>query len=290
MTARQALVATVDMFTPVVDDPYVYGAVAAANSLSDAYAMAARPFLALSVLAIPAGWPVAIPQAILRGAGEKVREAGAWIAGGHSLQDEEPKFGLVVLAWVDPDRMLRKNGLRPGDHLVLTKPLGTGTITTALKQSRAEPAHVALAQDWMMRLNRDAALAAQEAGLQAATDITGYGLLGHAWEMAESSGVRLRIRWEAVPIMEPAFQYARMGIFPGGSFSNYETYSPHVTFTRPLEQPEQLLLFDAQTSGGLLLGVPEEKLAAFRAAAERLGQPYWVIGQAEAGDPAIVVE
>lgn len=287
--ATRALVATVDVFTPVVDDPYVYGAVAAANSLSDAYAMAADPFLALSVLAIPPSWPADIPQAIVRGAGEKVKEAGAWLAGGHSLQDEEPKFGLVVLAWVHPQRMLRKNGLRPGDRLVLTKPLGTGTITTALKHQKAKPEHVALVQEWMMRLNREAAWAAREAHLQAGTDITGYGLLGHAWEMAEASRVRLVLEWLRIPFLDPAFQYAREGIFPGGTFSNYKVFGPHVTFARPLEEPERLLLFDAQTSGGLLLGVPEHAWDAFIQAARTHNLVYWVIGYVEAGDPHIVV-
>lgn len=289
VTAERALVATVDLFTPVVDDPYVYGAVAAANALSDVYAMGGEPFLALNILAIPPQWPPEIPQAILRGGAEKVKEAGAVLAGGHSLQDEEPKYGLIALGWVSPGTMLRKDQLRPGDSLVLTKPLGTGTITTALKQGKAKPEHVDMTQRWMMRLNHIASRVAREAGLRAATDVTGFGLLGHAWEMAQASGVGLELRWSAIPILEPAYTYARLGIFPGGTYSNVEAYGAHVTFEIAIEEPERLLLFDAQTSGGLLLGVPAEKWEIFRTLAREKGLLYWTIGRVVKAEPHIWV-
>ena len=289
VTADRALVATVDLFTPVVDDPYVYGAVAAANALSDVYAMGGEPFLALNILAIPPQWPPEIPQAIVQGGAEKVKEAGAVLAGGHSLQDEEPKYGLIALGWVHPERMLRKDRLRPRDRLVLTKPLGMGTITTALKQGKAAPEHVRMAQKWMMRLNRTAAHVAREAHLRAATDVTGFGLLGHAWEMAQASGVGLELQWSAIPILEPAYTYARLGIFPGGTYANVETYGPHVTFEVPLEESQRLLLFDAQTSGGLLLGVPAEKWEIFRTLAREKSLLYWTIGRVVKAEPHIWV-
>ncbi len=282
-----ALAVTVDVFTPVVDDPYIYGAIAAANSMSDIYAMGGQPFLALNVLAIPPQWSSEIGQAILRGGAEKVREAGAFLVGGHTLQDEEPKYGLVVLGRVHPERMLRKDRLRPGDRLVLTKPLGMGAITTALKREKADPQHVLLAQEWMMRLNQVASEVAVRVGLEAATDITGFGLLGHAWEMAQSSGVALELVWESIPVLNPAFQYAAQGIFPGGTYANRETYGPHVTFSEDIEEAHQLLLFDAQTSGGLLLGIPEDRWDAFRRVARARGLMYWVIGRVREGEPHI---
>ena len=284
-----ALAVTVDVFTPVVDDPYTYGAIAAANSMSDIYAMGGQPFLALNVLAVPPQWPPDVAQAILRGGAEKVREAGAYLVGGHTLQDEEPKYGLVVLGRVDPSHMLRKSGLRPGDRLVMTKPLGMGTITTALKQGKAEPRHVDLAQEWMMRLNRLASEVALRTGVQAATDITGFGLLGHAWEMAQASGVALEFIWERIPILDPAYHYAEQGIFPGGTYANRETYAPHVTFAEDIRQEEGLLLFDAQTSGGLLLGVPEALWSRFRDVARTRGLMYWMVGWVLEGSPHIYV-
>lgn len=289
VTPDFALAVTVDVFTPVVDDPYIYGAIAAANSMSDIYAMGGQPFLALNVLAVPPQWPPEVAQTILRGGAEKVWEAGAYLVGGHTLQDEEPKYGLVVLGRVDPARMLRKGRLRPGDLLVMTKPLGMGTITTALKQGKAEPRHVDLAQEWMMRLNRLASEVALAAGVQAATDITGFGLLGHAWEMAQASKVALEFVWERIPILDPAHRYAEQGLFPGGTYANRETYAPHVTFPEDIRQEDQLLLFDAQTSGGLLLGVSETLWPRFRDAARKRGLMYWRVGRVLEGTPHLYI-
>ena len=279
----RALVVTTDFFTPVVDTPYEYGAIEAANSLSDVYAMGGKPFLALNIAALPNDLPVEVASEILRGGAEKAREAGVVIAGGHTVQDREPKFGLVVIGFVDPAHMLTKGGLRPGDALVLTKPLGFGVTTTALKREQAESADVNEVTGWMSRLNRGASELAVEFGLRGGTDVTGYSLLGHGMEMAEASGVSLRIEYEKIPFISCARKYAEAGAFAGGAFDNREHFKPMVKFTRELDEPSEMLLFDPQTSGGLLLGVPREKLSAFVEKAGESGHPLWVIGEAQAG-------
>jgi len=282
------VVATTDFFTPVVDDPYDYGAIAAANALSDIYAMGGQPFLALNVAALPPGLPPEIGAEILRGGAEKVREAGAVLAGGHSIQDQEPKYGLMVLGFVDPDRMMTKGGARPGDILVLSKPLGFGTLTTALKRGEADPGDVAEAVGWMKRLNREAALLAAESGLRCGTDITGFGLLGHAWEVAAASGVGLRFEFKKIPFVGGARRYADEFIFPGGSSDNRIYFGHHVRFAKELDEPSQMLLFDAQTSGGLLLCVPPEKLDGLLERAAEFGQPLWPVGEVIAGEKITV--
>ena len=200
----RALVATTDFFTPVVDDPYDYGAIAAANALSDVYAMGGQPFLALNMVALPPDLPAEMIAEILRGGAEMASMAGAAIAGGHTIQDKEPKYGLFVLGLVDPARMLTKGGVRPGDALVLSKPLGFGTTTTALKREMADPADVAEAVGWMKRLNRQASQLAVEFGLRGGTDVTGYSLLGHSYEMAQASGVGLRFSFGRIPFTRGA--------------------------------------------------------------------------------------
>jgi selenide,water dikinase len=281
-------VATTDFFTPVVDDPYDYGAIAAANALSDVYAMGGQPFLALNVAALPPELPAEILGEILRGGAEKAREAGAVIAGGHTIQDKEPKYGLIVLGFVDPQRMITKGGVRPGDALVLTKPLGFGVTTTALKQGKADPADVAEAVSWMKRLNKRAAELALHTGLHGGTDVTGFSLLGHGWEMAEASGVGLRFNLSQIPFTSGARRYADEWIFPGGTADNRAYYSPHVHFAPEIGEAMQMLLFDAQTSGGLLLAAPPDKLAALLADAAQVEQPLWVVGEVVA-EPGIVV-
>jgi len=283
LDAERALEVTTDFFTPVVDDPYDYGAIAAANALSDIYAMGGRPFLALNIAALPPDLPVEINSEILRGGAEKVREAGAALAGGHTVQDKEPKFGLVVLGLAHPDRLISKRGARPGDVLVLTKPLGFGTVTTALKREQADPADVAEAVRWMKRLNREAGQLAVEFGLRSGTDVTGFGLLGHGSEMANASGVGLRFFFSQLPFTQGALQYAGRGIFPGGSADNKLFFEHQVRFAREIDEIKQLLIFDAQTSGGLLLAVPAEKLAALQQRALELDQPLWVVGEVTAG-------
>ena len=280
---ERAIVVTTDFFTPVVDDAYDYGSIAAANSLSDVYAMGGQPFLALNVAALPDNLPDEISREIIRGGAEKAREAGVVIAGGHTVKDREPKYGLVVIGFVDPRRMLSKGGLRVGDVLVLTKPLGFGVTTTALKQQKADEQDVQEAVQWMKRLNRTASQLANEFGLRGGTDITGYSLLGHGLEMAQASGVSLRFNLADIPLISGARRYAGQGIFPGGAFDNKKYFESHVAFAPSIAEPDQMLLFDPQTSGGLLLGIPREQLSAFLARARELDQAAWVVGNVEEG-------
>lgn len=274
---------TTDFFTPVVDDAYDYGAIAAANSLSDIYAMGGQPFLALNVAALPDNLPDEISREIIRGGAEKAREAGVVIAGGHTVKDKEPKYGLVVIGFVDPRKMLSKGGLKVGDVLVLTKPLGFGVTTTALKQQKAEEQDVLETVNWMKQLNKTAGRLANEFDLRGGTDITGYSLLGNGMEMAEASGVSLKFELANIPFISGARKYAEMGTFPGGGFDNKKHFEANVEFADSIDEPNQMLLFDPQTSGGLLLGVPHEKLDPFLARAQEMNQSIWIVGNAEAG-------
>jgi selenide,water dikinase len=280
---ERAIVVTTDFFTPVVDDAYDYGAIAAANSLSDVYAMGGQPFLALNVAALPDNLPNEISSEIIRGGAEKAREAGVVIAGGHTVKDKEPKYGLVVIGFVDPRRMLSKGGLRAGDALVLTKPLGFGVTTTALKQQKADQQDVLEAVNWMKQLNRTASQLAGEFGLRGGTDITGYSLMGHGMEMAEASGVALKFDLAKIPFLSGARKYAEQGTFPGGAFDNKRHFEARVGFENSIDEPNQMLLFDPQTSGGLLLGVPHEKLDSFLVRAGEIDQPAWAIGEVQSG-------
>ncbi len=286
---ERALVVTTDFFTPVVDTPLEYGAIAAANSLSDIYAMGGVPFLALNIAALPPDLPAELSGEILRGGAEKCREAGVVVAGGHTVQDKEPKFGLVALGFVNPHKMMTKGGVRAGDALVLTKPLGFGVTTTALKRGVASPEDVNEVIGWMSRLNARAGQLANEFELRAGTDVTGFSLLGHGWEMAHASGVGFRLKFDQIPFISCARKYAEQWTFPGGSADNRLHFGDYVHFDDGLSEMEQMLLFDAQTSGGLLLAVPAEKLAAFEKRAAELGQPVWVIGEAQAGERIEVV-
>ncbi len=280
----RVLVVTTDFFTPVVDDAYDYGAIAAANSLSDVYAMGGTPFLALTVAALPPDLPLELSREIIRGLAEKTAESGTVIAGGHTIQDKEPKIGLIALGFAEEDKLLRKDGLKVGDHLVLTKPLGFGVTTTALKQQKATPEDVAEVVGWMKRLNRDAASLALEFGLEAATDITGFGFLGHAWEMAAGAGVGLQLNFNRMPFISCAKKHASEWRFPGGASDNKLYFGGHVEFDPEIPEEYQMLLFDPQTSGGLLLGVPEMKVADLLAAAEETGRSAWDVGEVILGD------
>ena len=279
----RALVATTDFFTPVVDEAADYGAIAAANALSDVYAMGGRPFLALNIAAMPTDLPVEVITAILRGGAEVCRQAGVVVAGGHSIQDKEPKYGLIVLGFVDPARMLTKGGVKAGDVLLLSKPLGFGVTTTALKQDKADLTDVSEVVGWMKRLNKAVSELAVEFDLRSATDITGYSLLGHGLEMTQASGVGLRFYYSRIPFTRGAARYAHEWIFPGGAFDNRLYFSPAVKFSPEIDEANQILLFDPQTSGGLLLAVPREKLDAFLRRAAQVGQVLWEIGEATAG-------
>jgi selenide,water dikinase len=276
---ERALIFTTDFFTPIVDDPYQYGAIAAANALSDVYAMGGKPLLALNITAFPTNLPIEILTDILRGMAEKVREAGAIIAGGHTIQDKEPKAGLAVIGMAHPDKLLTKSGARPRDVLILTKPLGTGLIATAGKRDQADPAHLAEAVGWMTRLNRAASEAALAAGAHAMTDVTGFGFLGHASEMTEAGGVTFEIGAGSVPLMAGVDGYAAEWLFPGGSSANKEAFEARVRFEEGIGQEKQMILFDAQTSGGLLIALPPDQVERFEQEMQKSQSPWWKIGR-----------
>ncbi len=287
INATTAVVATLDFFAPVVDDPWTYGAIAAANAMSDVYAMGGEVVLALNIAAFPQGLPPSVQTEILRGAAQKVAEAGAVIAGGHTIWDEEPKFGLSVLGIVHPKRIFRKNGLRPGDVLYLSKPLGTGVVLSAVKSGRAEAGWLEAATESMLRLNRHPSHIARAAGVRAATDVTGFGLAGHLWEMAERSGVTAEIDLAAIPVLPGARECAAARIMTGGAGRNREWAGANVSFAAGAPQELQDLVFDPQTSGGLLIGVPRRRAAAFEAADAGSGQPFLRVGRVRAGAPHV---
>jgi selenide,water dikinase len=278
LDGSRALIVTTDFFTPIVDDPYQYGAIAAANALSDVYAMGGTPLVALNIAALPPDLPPEMIGQIMRGLAEKVREAGAVIAGGHTIQDKEPKVGLAVVGLGHPDHLLTKARACPGDRLILTKPLGTGCIATAAKGDQASPEHIAEAVEWMTKLNRAGAEVALALGARAATDVTGFGFLGHATEMAEASQVTLHVQIDRVPLMSGAKAYAEQWIFPGGSSSNKMAYEHGVRFADGIPQEMQMLLFDAQTSGGLLIAIPADRFDAFAAEMDARRAPWWAVG------------
>ena len=267
-----AVVQTVDFFTPIADDPFDFGAVSAANSLSDVYAMGARPLFALSVVGFPSRrLPLSVLERILEGAAEVAREAGIFIVGGHTVDDTEPKFGLAVTGVVHPDRVMRNSTARAGDELVLTKPIGTGILATATKRALADEATARRLVATMRRLNKAAAEAMEETGAHACTDVTGFGLLGHLREMAAGSGLDAELEAGAVPVLEPARELAAADVVPGGTHDNLEHVSPFVDWSPGLSRVDRLLLADAQTSGGLLIAVPPERTAALLAALQARG-------------------
>lgn len=281
----QALVATVDFFTPIVDDPATYGAVAAANALSDIYAMGGRPLFALNIAAFPASLPAGMLSQVLAGGAAKVKEAGIAIAGGHTIQDKEPKYGLVVLGLVDPRRMLTKQGARPGDRLVLTKPLGAGVITTAFKRDLTSDQQLAAAVASMTQLNRAAAEAALAAGVRAATDITGFGLLGHAAEMLGEEAVSLRFFFDQLPWLPGAQQFGDQWVYPGGAHDNRAYFEARVRFDPQLSEAQRTLCFAPETSGGLLLAVPPQQVEPLLARLE----DAWLVGEVATGAPVVQV-
>ena len=273
ISADLALVQTVDVFTPVVDEPYWFGAIAAANALSDVYAMGGVPRTALNIAGFPRSkLPLEILGEILRGGGEKCAEAGVAVIGGHTLDDPEPKFGLSVTGFVHPDRVVTNAAARPGDRLVLTKPLGLGVITTGIKQERTTRSAIDEAIRVMAALNRAAGQAMTDVGVSAATDITGFGLLGHLHEMTRASGVRARILLSAVPILEEAWGLARAGVVPGGTQRNRAALDGAVIW-EGVDEDGQIVLCDAQTSGGLLIAVPGDRLARLVQALRAGGTP-----------------
>lgn len=285
-----AMVQTVDFFPPIVDDAYTYGAIAAANALSDVYAMGGTPVLALAIAALPEDLPPEISAAILQGGADKVAEAGAVIGGGHTVVDKEPKYGLCVTGLISPEKATRKANAQPGDVLLLTKPLGTGIITTAVKRGMAEPEHLDAAVASMLRLNKRAAELAQAVEVHSATDITGFGLLGHAAEIARNSGVGLRVDVSALPLLPGALAYAEAGIAPGGLERNRQFLQAAVRFRQPIDAAHELLLYDPQTSGGLLFALPPAAAETLQHAFADVGEPCWRIGEVIAAEGIEIVD
>ncbi|SHM66383.1 selenophosphate synthase [Caldanaerovirga acetigignens] len=254
-----AIIHTIDFFTPVVDDPYLFGQIAACNALSDIYAMGGRPLLALNIVGFPEDLVEDVLPIVLKGGADKVIEAGAIIAGGHSIKTPEPIYGLSVIGTVHPAKVLTNAGAKPGDVLILTKPLGTGIFTTAIKADMVDDVSVKEAIGVMNTLNKAASEAAIKVGVNAVTDITGFGLLGHAYEMAEASGVTIKIEAEKVPVISAIFEYASMGLLPAGLYANRRYLENKVIFLNDIKEELQDVFFDPQTSGGLLISCPEEK-------------------------------
>lgn len=293
LDSDRAIVQTVDFFTPVVDDPYLYGAIAAANSLSDIFAMGAVPLFALNVAGFPGEMDLDIISRILEGGADVAAEAGIVIAGGHTVTDDEPKYGLIVTGEVHPDKLMTKAGLKPGDSLYLTKPIGTGIVTTALKQEAAEPSDVEAAITSMRTLNQAASQAARAADVSACTDVTGFGLMGHGSEMSIKSGVQLRISVSSVPLLPGADRYAQENRVPGGGHRNreyYETFD-ECGVTSELDVPDwhTALLFGPETSGGLLLGVNPANVPSFEAECDARDVATWRIGEVAEGRGIVLI-
>jgi selenide,water dikinase len=285
-----ALVQTVDFFTPVVDDPYWFGAIAAANALSDIYAMGGRPLTALNIAGFPVGsLSLDVLAEILRGGADKVREAGVTLVGGHTIDDPEPKYGLAVTGLIHPAHIVTNAGARAGDHLVLTKPLGSGIATTAIKQDRASNALRDSVTALMATLNRAAAEAMLEVGAHAATDITGFGLLGHLAELALGSGLAATISAGAVPVLPGILELAEDGIIPGGTLRNLESLADRIGWDEAVPEAMRLVLGDAQTSGGLLIAVEPQAEAALLAALHRRGIASAAIGAVTEGNMGSIV-
>lgn len=279
-----AIIFTTDFFTPIVDDPFDYGSIAAANAMSDVYAMGGEVVMALNIACFPKDMDDAVIREILRGGALKVREAGGAIVGGHTIDDDEPKYGLAVMGMAHPDRLVDKSGGRPGDLLVLTKPLGSGLITTALKGEAAEPEHVVSAVESMITLNRSAARCMRDAGCVSATDVTGFGLIGHALEIATHSRVRLRIRTDNLPLLPGTLDYAGMWLFPAGANHNRSAFECRVRFAENLPEEFRMMLFTPETSGGLLICVASDRLNLLQRLMNETDREIWVIGEIRTGE------
>lgn len=285
----RALVVTTDFFTPVVDDAFLFGQIAAANALSDLYAMGARPLFALNLLAFPRQHlQDGTLEEIVRGGVEKCREAGISILGGHSIDDPEPKYGLVAVGDVDPARMCTNDRARAGQRVILTKPLGTGIIATAIKAGKVDPELAQLASKSMATLNHPASRAMVKAGVRAATDVTGFGLLGHLRQLAKASGVSVTLESHRVPLLPGVLDLAQRERFPGGTIRNLADLQADVTFDEGIPSPLRHLLADAQTSGGLLMAVDAEALPGLLADLERVAPASAVIGETTEGPPGRV--
>jgi selenide,water dikinase len=285
-----AVIGTLDFFPPIVDDPRTFGEIAAANALSDVFAMGGKVLFALSVAAIPEDFPAGAFRAILEGASSKVREAGGILAGGHTIRDPEPKYGLAVVGVASPDHLLRKGGAAPGDVLLLTKPLGTGLLVSGRKQGRTSDADIDSAIDSMRALNRAAAEVLVAHDVRGATDVTGFGLLGHGLEMARGSGTRFVFEAAALPALDGALANARAGVETGGATYNRRFVLPALTVGGAVPPELVALAHDPQTSGGLLAAVAADRVASVREALAAAGVASWLIGHVEATDgPGVVL-
>jgi selenide, water dikinase len=284
-----AVIGTLDFFPPIVDDPRTFGEIAAANALSDVFAMGGRVLFALSVAAIPEDMPTEAFRAILDGAASKVREAGGILAGGHTIRDPEPKYGLAVIGVASPERLLRKGGAQPGDVLLLTKPLGTGLLVSGRRRGLTSDADLDAAIDSMRRLNRATAEVLVEHAVRGATDVTGFGLLGHGLEMARASGTRFVFEAASLPALGGALDLARAGVETGGAAHNRRFVAPALTADPGLDESVITLAHDPQTSGGLLAAVPAATLDSVETALSAIGVASWRIGRVDAA-PAASVE
>lgn len=289
LSDEQAVVLTLDFFAPLVDDPYDYGAIAAANAMSDVYAMGGDVMLALNIAGFPEDLPTEIIADILRGGADKVAEAGAIIAGGHTIIDHEPKYGLSVMGIIDPQRVFTKAGARPGDVLFLSKPLGTGIILTAAKSDKAQQAHLEAAVESMKRLNRHSSRIVRETGAHCLTDVTGFGILGHAYEIAKAGGVAIRIFASQVPLLAGALQYAAQGITTDGHPRNWAFLQDKVRFQNGISDDMKAVLLDPQTSGGLLFSVEPEQASNVERRFADSGLDVWSVGEVIAGQGLEVV-
>jgi selenide, water dikinase len=283
-----AVIGTVDFFPPIVDDPRTFGEIAAANALSDVFAMGGRVLFALSVAAIPEDMPREAFRAILDGAATKVREAGGILAGGHTLRDKEPKYGLAVVGVASPERLLRKGGAQPGDLLILTKPLGTGLLVSGRRGGRTSDADLARAIDQMRELNRRASELLVAHGVRAATDVTGFGLLGHGVEMARASGTAFVFDSSRLPALDGALDLARAGVETGGAAHNRRFVALYLSVARDVPPELVTLAHDPQTSGGLLAAIPREVVKDLHRAFVESGLEHWAVGRVEASDEPVV--
>ncbi|MBB6214860.1 selenide,water dikinase [Anaerosolibacter carboniphilus] len=284
-----ALVQTLDFFTPIVDDPYMYGQIAAANSLSDVYAMGGQPLLAMNIACFPNCFSQEVLTEILKGGAEKIREAGALLVGGHTVEDNEPKYGLSVTGIVHPDKVISNAMAKPGDQLILTKPLGMGILNTALKADLLSKSQIEKVMMIMATLNNVAADGMKKFGASACTDITGFGLLGHAYEMAKASKVSMKIDHRIIPTIDNAVEYGKMGLVPAGAYANRKYVAEHVRFDDKVPQHMQDILFDPQTSGGLLISLPKDQVDSLLNYYRRhLSVDFAVIGEVMEKDEASI--
>jgi len=286
-----ALIQTVDFFTPVVDDPYTFGQIAATNSLSDIYAMGGEPKLAMNIICFPTCLSPNIMAEILKGGYDKVAEANALLIGGHTIEDDEPKYGLSVSGFIHPSKVLTNCNAQIGDVLILTKPIGVGVVNTAIKAQLADEETYKKAVKIMTTLNKFAKDAMLEVGVNSCTDITGFGLLGHTLEMAEGSGVTIKLFSNKIPVIPKAIEYAQMGLIPAGAYSNMSFIGEKVSFSENVAGEIRDLLYDPQTSGGLLISVAKDKAEKLLLLLENSPTEYGVIGEVtEKRDKYIIVE